>query len=103
MDCKMSLVILDASGKLINIGPWDTAGGANPLPAGAVEADMEVITGDDGGKYVQDSSVYVTGPLGKVNGSALEERMREAAKEEARTLAAKGNLTDAFNKLLEII
>lgn len=59
-------VIRDAFGKVINIGDWDynihieigpdgfeyDAVG-NPLPAGAVESDEEVIESPDGGLYVK--------------------------------------------------
>lgn len=53
----------DARGKLINIGSWDAMperrpNGAtvylNPLPAGAVESEAEVVTGWDGGLYLAD-------------------------------------------------
>jgi len=53
--------IFDASGKLINIGPWDyqfstndngeqIAG--NPLPEGAYSEEREVFTDEDGGRYI---------------------------------------------------
>lgn len=55
-------VYRDAQGNLINIGEWDECRTEdehgnivikNPLPAGAVEADEEVATGADGGKYIK--------------------------------------------------
>ncbi|SPA44595.1 hypothetical protein [Cupriavidus taiwanensis] len=58
-------VFFDANGKLINIGEWDYAISfsdedesqefpliGNPLPAGSVESDEEVVTGWDGGLYL---------------------------------------------------
>jgi hypothetical protein len=53
--------IFDASGKLINIGPWDyqyempeegdpVVG--NPLPEGAYSEEREVFTDEDGGRYI---------------------------------------------------
>jgi hypothetical protein len=54
--------IFDASGKLINIGPWDyqlrpTQDGGepvagNPLPDGAYSEEREVFTDADGGRYI---------------------------------------------------
>jgi hypothetical protein len=53
--------IFDASGKLINIGPWDyqiTQDGdgnpvaQNPLPEGAYSEDREVFTDANGGRYL---------------------------------------------------
>ena len=37
-------VIRDASGEVINIGPWDDLGGINPLPAGATSAAEDITT-----------------------------------------------------------
>lgn len=48
-------VIRDASGHIINIGPWDfqVEEGVigNPLPEGAWEDEAEIVTGWDGGLY----------------------------------------------------
>lgn len=68
-----SLVIRDADGKVINIGPWeyeyreedtgllDSEGrplrkvvADNPLPEGAYEDYAEVVVGPDGGRYLAD-------------------------------------------------
>jgi hypothetical protein len=49
MDRKMTIVIRDTNGNVINIGPWDDKGGANPLPAGATQANEAVTTAPDGG------------------------------------------------------
>ncbi len=60
MGGDMTIVIRDAGGDVINIGPWDTkpllndAGvivDTNPLPAGAVTTDEAVVSGRDGGQY----------------------------------------------------
>lgn len=60
----MQTVIKDADGKIINVGPWDyqmvplIENGEqvgehplNPLPPGAYEVQVEVVTGPDGGQY----------------------------------------------------
>jgi hypothetical protein len=53
--------IFDASGNLINIGPWDYQFSVNeneeqiignPLPSGAYSEDREVFTDEDGGRYI---------------------------------------------------
>jgi len=53
--------IFDASGKLINIGPWDyqyatpengDPVATNPLPEGAYSEEREVFTDADGGRYL---------------------------------------------------
>jgi hypothetical protein len=55
-------VYRDAQGNLINIGEWDECrvedehGNIvvkNPMPAGTVESDEEVLIGADGGKYIK--------------------------------------------------
>lgn len=67
----MSIVIRDAAGAIINIGPWDYLEGEeeyhdeegvqhvktvchNPLPDGAYEDDVEIVEGWDGGLYASD-------------------------------------------------
>ncbi|WP_142849679.1 hypothetical protein [Telmatospirillum sp. J64-1] len=42
-------VIRNAEGEIINIGPWDDMGGANPLPAGAVVEECKITTDEQGG------------------------------------------------------
>jgi len=49
-------IIKDKDGNLINIGDWDDNTGKNPLPQGATEHDLEVVTGYDGGLYLADDS-----------------------------------------------
>ena len=59
----MMKVIRDATGKVINIGDWDYCYAdavpgeppaiTNPLPDGATEQQENVITGWDGGLYVE--------------------------------------------------
>jgi hypothetical protein len=53
--------IFDASGKLINIGPWDLQittddtgqqVEGNPLPEGAYSEEREVFSDADGGRYI---------------------------------------------------
>ena len=56
-----SIVIRDANGALINIGPWDECRQpqdkgpdiiVNPFPAGAVISEEEIVIGLDGGRYI---------------------------------------------------
>lgn len=46
-----ALVIRDSGGNPINIGEWDILGGENPLPEGATQAEEEIITLPDGGRW----------------------------------------------------
>jgi hypothetical protein len=41
--------IFDASGKLINIGQWESS---EALPEGAYSEEREVFTDEDGGRYI---------------------------------------------------
>jgi hypothetical protein len=59
MDRKMTIVIRDTNGNVINIGPWDDKGGVNPLPAGATQSDESVVTAPDGGLAVSADPTYV--------------------------------------------
>ena len=42
----------DAGGSVINMGPWDTLEGQNPLPTGATSAQEDVTTDGNGGRVV---------------------------------------------------
>lgn len=46
------LVIRNAAGVVINIGPWDYA---NPLPAGAYESTADIIKSADGGLFAAEN------------------------------------------------
>lgn len=49
--------VIRLNGVVINVGPWDDRDGTNPLPAGAVQADEDVVELPDGGLAVESDHV----------------------------------------------
>jgi hypothetical protein len=83
----MALVIKDAGGNVINIGAWDDLGGTNPLPAGAVVADI--------------SAAEVIQTIARAERPTPAQRA--ALKATIQTLIGQGKTAEALTKIMDLV
>jgi hypothetical protein len=82
----MALVIKDANGVVINIGAWDDLEGTNPLPEGAVEADI--------------SNGEVAEIIARADAKPTQ---RTDARAKIQTLISQGKTEEALTQMIELI